>query len=368
VAARPEQIAGSALREIRATTRLLPAILLFLPFASMAQDFTVSRTVDQGIEVVHLKDVKRDIEVAIVPSVGNRAVGFKVHGKDILFFPYSDMASFQKKPELNGIPFLAPWANRLDGPSFWSDGKKFILNPTLGNYSTDRNGLPIHGLLTASPLWSVESLNADAESAQITSKLEFWKYPELMAQWPFAQEYEMTYRLANGALEVKLTISNLGSEPMPVAVGFHPYYRIPDKPRDQWIARLPVRKSVLTDQRLIPTGELEPLDLPNPLPLNGHLLDNGYTDMQRDADGRAHFFLESGEESIELMFGPKYPVSIIWEPRPLGGRPGEFICFEPMTGVTNAVNLHHAGKYPDLQVLPAAAKWTESFWIKPSGF
>jgi hypothetical protein len=38
-----------------------------------------------------------------------------------------------------------------------------------------------------------------------------------------------------------------------------------------------------------------------------------------------------------------------------------------MAGITDAVNLNHAGKYPDLQTVPAGGKWTESFWIRASG-
>ena len=348
--------------------RFTSAILLLLPLVATAQSFTTQTTTDQGIEVVHLSDVKRGIEVSIVPSVGNRAVEMKIHGKNILFFPYSDMAAFKNKPGLNGVPFLAPWANRLDQSAFWVDGKRFTLNESLGNYQNDHAGLPIHGLLTASPYWRVTSLGADKDSAHVTSKLEFWKYPDLMAQWPFAQEYEMTYRLAEGALEVNVSLINLSTESMPIAIGFHPYYRIPDKPRDQWIAHLPVRKAVVTDSRLIPTGEYKAVDLPNPLPLKDHILDNGFADMQHDSEGRSHFVLEAGTEKIELTFGPKYPVAVIWEPQSYGGPAGEFICFEPMTGVTNAVNLHHEGKYPDLQMLPAGEKWSESFWIKPTGF
>ena len=334
----------------------------------MAQNFTAFKTIEQGVEVVHLKDVARGMDVSVVPSIGNRAVGFNVHGKNILFFPYSDMAAFQMNPGLNGVPFLAPWANRLDAAEFWAGDLKFILNPSLHNYQTDQHGLPIHGLLTISPLWQIESVTADGSSAQITSRLEFWKHPELMAQWPFAHEYEMTYRLSDGALEVRVTIANLSARSMPIAIGFHPYYRIPDKPRDEWIASLPVRKSVLTNGNLIPTGEFKSLDLPNPLPLKDQILDNGFTDMQHESDGRAHFSLKSGLQMIELMFGPKYPVSVIWEPRSYDGKPAEFICFEPMTGVTDAVNLHHSGKYPDLQTVAVGEKWTESFWIKPSGF
>ncbi len=38
-----------------------------------------------------------------------------------------------------------------------------------------------------------------------------------------------------------------------------------------------------------------------------------------------------------------------------------------MTGITDAINLHHAGKYPELQTVAPGAKWTESFWVRASG-
>ncbi|OPZ27915.1 MAG: hypothetical protein BWZ02_01461 [Lentisphaerae bacterium ADurb.BinA184] len=39
-----------------------------------------------------------------------------------------------------------------------------------------------------------------------------------------------------------------------------------------------------------------------------------------------------------------------------------------MTGITNGINLNHAGKYPDLQTVPANGTWTESFWISAKGW
>ena len=208
---------------------------------------------------------------------------------------------------------------------------------------------------------------ANSKSAHVTSKLAFWKYPDLMAQWPFAHEYEMTYRLSEGVLEVQVTVTNLSTEPMPLVLGFHPYYRIPDIPRDQWTAHLPARKMVVADDRLIPTGEFKAFDLPNPLPLKGHTLDTGFTDLDRDGEGRAHFSIESGGKKVEALFGAKYPVAVIWETPAPEGETRDFICFEPMTAVTNGVNLNHEGKYPGLQVVPAGAKWTESFWVRASG-
>ena len=338
------------------------ALLLVTSVLSMAQNYTAEQTSDHGVPVVRLSDRARAVEVAVVPSFGNRAYEMKVHGKNILHFPNPDLAEAQKRVDLNAVPFLAPWANRLAGPAFWANGHRYTFNLSLGNVGNDGKGLPIHGLLASSSLWRVSEAKADRDSAHVTSRLDFWKYPELMAQWPFAHEYEMTYRLADGILEVRLTVSNLSSEPMPLAVGFHPYYRIPDVPRDEWIAHLPPRKIVVADDRLIPTGELKPFDLPNPFPLKDHTLDTGFTDLERDSDGRAHFAIEARGMKVEALYGPKYPVSVIWEP------PGQnFICFEPMTAITNGVNLQHEGKYPSLQSVPAGGKWTESFWIRTSG-
>ena len=46
----------------------------------------------------------------------------------------------------------------------------------------------------------------------------------------------------------------------------------------------------------------------------------------------------------------------------------EFICFEPMAGITNALNLAQRGLYKELQNIPPGRTWHESFWIRPSGF
>lgn len=338
-------------------------LLLGLMLAAIAfgqQNYTARQVTEQGVSIVRLTDAARGVEVSIMPSAGNRAYEMKVHGHNILYTDARDLAEYERRPPLDGVPFLAPWGNRLDEAAFWANGKKYPFNLTLGNVAT--RGLPIHGLLTTSPLWKVVEVAADGHSAHVTSRLEFWKYPSLMAQWPFAHEYEMTYRLADGVLEVQATVANLSSEAMPVVIGFHPYYRIPDVPRDAWTAHLPVRQAVVTDDRLIPTGEFKPMDLPDPLPLKDRTLDNGFTDLVRNAEGRAVFSVESGGKKVEVSFGRKYPVAIVWEP---AGR--QFICFEPMAGITDAVNLNHAGKYPDLQMLPAGAKWTESFWIRASG-
>ena len=332
-----------------------------LAAVAAAQNYTAEQLYDQEVAIVRLTDAAHGVEVSIMPSIGNRAYEMKVHGNNILYFSGSDLTRYVKRPPMEGVPFLAPWGNRLDEAAFWANGKKYLLNPGLGNVSP--GPLPLHGLLIASPLWKVTEVAADAHSAHVTSRLEFWRHPELMAQWPFAHEYEMTYRLADGVLQVETTVSNFSTEDMPLVIGFHPYYRIPDVPRDEWVAHIPAREAVVTDARLIPTGEFKPMDLPDPLPLKGRTLDNGYRDLVRDSEGRALFSIESGGKKVEVLFGKNYPAAVVWEPPAR-----EFICFEPMAGITNGVNLAHDGKYSGLQSVPAGGKWVESFWVKASGF
>jgi aldose 1-epimerase len=173
--------------------------------------------------------------------------------------------------------------------------------------------------------------------------------------------------LEKGALEVRLTVINLSSKPMPLMVGFHPFYRIPGIPRDEWVAHIPARRRVVADARRVPTGELQPMDLPAQLPLKDRVLDDGFTDLERDAAGRAHFSITAMGRKVEAVFGPKYPVAVVWEPAAPAGETRDFICFEPMAAITSGVNLAHAGKYAALQNIAPGGRWSESFWVLASG-
>jgi aldose 1-epimerase len=329
-----------------------------------AQSYKAEQLTDHGVEVVRLTDVSRDVVVSIVPSIGNRGIEMRVRGKNILYFPHADAGEFQASPRLSGIPFLAPWADLLNEPAFWANGKHYTFNMELGNVRGPR---PIHGFLTTSPLWRVTEVAADERSAHVTSQLQFWKDPDLIAQWPFAHEYEMTYSLAGGVLEVKTTITNLSSEPMPVVIGFHPFFQIPGIPRDEWTANIPARIHVIPGEYNIPTGEMRPMDIPKTLPLRGWKLDDGFTDLERDADGRAHFSIEAAGKKVEELFGPKFSVATVWLPSDPDGRPREFICFEPLSTIINGVNLAHEGKWQGLQTVAPGGTWSESFWIRASG-
>ena len=338
------------------------ALLLFLRTMSPAANYQAERIAVEGNEVIRLADAATGIEVRIVPSLGNNAYSMKIKGHEILYSPYSTLTEFKRKPTQIGNPFLHPWCNRISGDSYYANGKKYTLNAALDNFRKDGNGLPIHGLLVFAN-WTVASVLADDRSATTTSRLEFWRNPGWMAQFPFAHNVVMTHRLRDGVLEVETVLENLSADPMPISLGYHTYYQLTDAPRDDWKVHIAAKDHVVLSSVLTPTGATKPNPFGDPHGLKSGQLDDVFTGLVREANGRAVFSVQGKSQKIAVEYGPNYPVAVIYAPQ---GR-GSFICFEPMAGVTNVFNLAHEGKFP-LQSVPAGGQWRESFWIRPSGF
>ena len=84
------------------------AIVLAVASPAAAQ-YAARRTGD----TIQLEDVKNKTVVSVAPSRGNLTTGMNVNGHEVL--------------RANGIPFLAPWANRLDEQAFYANGKKYLL-------------------------------------------------------------------------------------------------------------------------------------------------------------------------------------------------------------------------------------------------
>ena len=341
----------------------IAVVALLFPFMTQAANYSARKTTVDGIEVVQLADASHHVEVSIAPSVGNMAYEIKVAGKNILFFPFHSPAELKENPTFCAIPFLAPWANRIDDDAYWANGKRYLLNPDLGNLRRDGNKKPIHGLVNFSPLWTLAAAAANEHAAWATSRFEFTKYPEMMAQFPFAHTITMTYRLSNGEVEVETTLDNLSAESMPVAIGYHPYFHLDDSPRDQWKVHLAARDHLLLNSLLMPTGERKPVEFPDPYLLKDGQLDDVFGGLVRGPDGRAHFWVEGKKQRITVTYGPKYTVAVAYAPQSR-----EFVCFEPMAAITNAFNLAYSGVYTELQSIPPGGQWKESYWISASGY
>ena len=352
-------------------------------------------------DIVQLEDRKNQTVVSIITSVGNMAYEMKVKGHNILRFTLPSIDDLRAKPAgMHGIPFMGPWANRLDEQAFYANGKRYAFDMQLGNVS---GAIPIHGFMTRTNQWQVVEVKQDGKAAWVTSRLETQKQPDWMKQWPFPHTIDMTYRLQDGVLEVLTKITNQAVDPMPVSIGYHPFYQLTDSPREEWTVTVPARARWLLQHQKVPTGKTESTDKFFPGfkgTLKDYNLDDVFSDLVRDAQGRATYSVKGRKQQIDITQGPNYRSLVIYSPNPLNTGLGSqipppnpnaqpaaaapaaaatpppanplvtpnFICFEPMAGITNALNLAHKGVYKELQYIKPGGTWQESFWIKPSGF
>jgi aldose 1-epimerase len=355
--------------DLRAVVLLLLSALLAAPAA--AQPYAARQSGD----VVRLEDARAHTSVSILASAGNIVFEMIVNGQNVIYWPAASPDAFKARPTFSGIPFLAPWANRLDEQAFYANGQRYAFDMGLGNV---RGANPIHGLVLWTDAWKVVEVRADRSSAWVTSRLEFYRNPLWMKQFPFAHTIDVTHRLQHGILQVTTSIHNLSAEPMPVAIGFHPYFQLTDSPRDEWTISVGARTQWLLAQNLIPTGETQPIErfFPDPAsaPLKDYDLDHVFGDLVRAADGRATMSVKGRSQQVDVLLGPNYRAMVIYAPKPSAGPEGSpprsrnFICFEPMAAITDAMNLAHKGLYKDLQSIPPGGTWQESFWIRPRGF
>jgi galactose mutarotase-like enzyme len=225
-----------------------------------------------------------------------------------------------------GIPFLYPWANRLADFGFSFGGETVHLDRESPLLQFDQGGLPIHGLLTASPDWTVVDASATEDRASLSAELDFASHPELLAAFPISHRVRLDVGLVGSKLSIATTVTALDVA-TPVAFGFHPYLTIPGMPREELEIEVPVHEQLVLDDRLIPTGERRPVSVP-PGPLGARSFDDGFAALEPGVP----FALSGNGRRIEVRFGELFPYAQVYSP------PGaDFICFEPMTAPANAL-------------------------------
>ncbi len=95
-----------------------------------------------------------------------------------------------------------------------------------------------------------------------------------------------------------------------------------------------------------------------------------FTDLVRDAAGWATMTVQGKAQAIDVLIGPNYRAVVVYAPSPRTAPPPDrnWICFEPMAAITNAMNMAHNGLYKELQSIPPGQSWQASFRVRPRGF
>lgn len=350
-------------------------LVLAMAAPSAAQDrYAMTRTGD----IVVLEDTQARIRLSVVTTVNN-PYEMVVNGHDVIRKTFTSVDAFRERPGLDGIPLLWPYANRLDEQAFYANGQKYSFDLGLGN--TGRGAVPIHGFVMNANEWQLVEARADANGAWVTGRLDFYKNPRFMKQFPFAHTVTVTYRVADGMVEVRTRLDNMSNEPMPVTIGYHPYFHLSDSPRSEWRVSLGAKTHWHLDERKIPTGQTQAITsfLPDPRSIPAdRALDDVFTDFETDAQGRSIVTLKGRTQQLDVLLGPKFKTVLLYVPPSTSGRgggagasappPRESVAIEPMAAVSNAMNLAYRGLYKNLQSVEPGGVWEESFWLRPSGF
>ena len=132
--------------------------------------------------------------------------------------------------------------------------------------------------------------------------------------------------MQDGALEVRTRVENLSTEPMPLAIGFHPYFQLTDSIREEWTLSVGAKTHWLLAPNKIPTGETEPIQKvfpdPHAVALKDFDLDHVFGDLERDAQGRAVVSVTGKTQQLDVLLGPNYRAVVLYSPNPANARGG----------------------------------------------
>ena len=265
---------------------------------------------------VELRSPSLRLQATFIPRVGMLGWSLRHRDDELVARPVS-VGDYILTGEPTAIALLHPWANRLASPEYEIAGRRVTLDMAAPNVHTDANGLPIHGLVAGSPHWE---LLAEAPT-RLRGRLDYTAHPELIAAFPFPHALELTAELSDERLVIATELIATGDVPVPVAFGFHPYLRVPDVARERWWVQLPVTSRMVLDERMLPTGRSEPVQIP-PGPLGDATYDDAFDALADPPE----FVLAGAGRRVALRFLEGYRFAQVFAPR---GR--DFISFEPMT-------------------------------------
>jgi len=262
---------------------------------------------------------------ATIVEVGGGVREYSVGGRPVLDpYPFDQMAD-----GAHGAP-LIPWPNRLADGRYRFGGEDHqvaLTEPEKHN--------AIHGFLRWRP-WTV----GEREPSRIVMATRL--YP--LMGYPFTLELNVAYALSDAGLTVTTTATNLGDEPCPYGCGQHPYLSPGEGVIDDCTVQLDARTRILTDdERQLPTGRQPvdgtPFDFRAPKRLGDARVDYAFTDLGRDAGGRAWTRLRAADGSCaELWVDESYPFVELYTGDTLTpARARRGLGTEPMTCAPNAL-------------------------------
>lgn len=278
---------------------------------------------------------------AVITEVGATLRHYSVDGRDVVHGFGADETVQGGRGQT-----LIPWPNRLRDGRYTFDGvdqQLWLTEPARHNAS--------HGLVRYVP-WRLLDQQPDFVTLGIVV------YPQ--PGWPGTLSVELTYRVADDGLTVRVQATNVGAVTVPFGYGAHPYLTVGEDTVDEIRLTVPADTYLQVDDRLLPAAVADvagtALDYRTGSELGEASLDTAYTDLARDPDGRWRVRLTRGDRSAELWAD----ASFAWTQVFSGGPHRTWgMAVEPMTCGPDAFN--PGPTHADLITLPPGDAFT-GYW------
>jgi len=221
---------------------------------------------------------------------------------------------------------LMPWPNRIEDGAYSFGGRDHQLaltEPSRHNAS--------HGLVRW-VAWTLEEHTANSVSLVY----------RVMAQtgYPWTVDMHVLYDLSADGLTVTQTATNLAGSEAPYACGAHPYLTVGSGPIDHWELTLPSSRMAVLDDRLLPVGSEEldgtDLDFRVSRPIRSSVFNTGFTDLERDDDGRATVVLQGEGRGLTLWVDDNIHWLQVYSADDVPATARRSLAVEPMTSPPNA--------------------------------
>lgn len=246
------------------------------------------------LETVVLRD--RDAVVALAPSRGGLVTRFDVGDRPVLFLDESTLLDPSKNVR-GGVPVLFP------SPGALAAGR-FRRGDAAGSMAQ-------HGFARQRP-WAVAARGA----RDVTLALESDEVTRAQYPWDFA--LTLDYALRGARLRIAQRVVNRGATAMPFAMGFHPYFHVPDGEKARAAVATAARRAFDNTSKATVTLD-GPIDLTR-------------AEVDLHLDEHATLALADGSRVV-VMASAEYRRWVVWT---LAGK--DFVCLEPWTAPADALN------------------------------
>ena len=290
--------------------------------------FTVSRSTQDGIHLIELTDTIQQTRAAIAPAHGAMLHAFCLHADNGAYNVIDNYSNIRQLQNELGVSFknckLSPFVCRIREGKYQYEGEEIEFT------RKQSDGAALHGLLYDKP-FSIVHERADDNEASVLLK---YNYKEEEDGYPFSYRCEARYTLLpDSILQVTTTIINLDELALPLADGWHPYFKLDGDMRD-WLLYCNTDTQVELDGALVPTGRL--LRYPafaEEAPIGDTVLNNCFL-LNQDGGGSA-CTLRHPDSGLRLSIIPdaSYPYLQLYTPPQRNS-----IAIESMSAAPDAFN------------------------------